>query len=95
MGDLQRPEKVWAQAQDQLPSTHPIAAEIRDLEDVMVNFDGITYGKGASVFQQQLVAYVGYDEFMTGVSRYLKKKSWAMLISLTSSWSSKPPLGVI
>ncbi|MBB3024993.1 aminopeptidase N [Trueperella pyogenes] len=68
-------EKVWAQAQDQLPSTHPIAAEIRDLEDVMVNFDGITYGKGASVFQQ-LVAYVGYDEFMTGVSRYLKKKSW-------------------
>ncbi|WP_366512624.1 aminopeptidase N [Trueperella sp.] len=68
-------EKVWAQAQDQLPSTHPIAAEIRDLEDVMVNFDGITYGKGASVFQQ-LVAYVGYDEFMTGVSRYLKKKAW-------------------
>ncbi|WP_343069072.1 aminopeptidase N [Trueperella pecoris] len=68
-------EKVWAQAQDQLPSTHPIAAEIRDLEDVMVNFDGITYGKGASVFQQ-LVAYVGYAEFMAGVSTYLKKKSW-------------------
>lgn len=58
-------EKMHAQAQDQLPSTHPIAAEIHDLEDTMVNFDGITYGKGASVFQQ-LVAYVGWDAFVTG-----------------------------
>lgn len=69
-------EKVWAQMQDQLPSTHPIAADIDDLEAVMVNFDGITYGKGAAVFQQ-LVAYVGYSEFMSGVSAYLKKKAWA------------------
>ncbi|MDP9800379.1 aminopeptidase N [Arcanobacterium wilhelmae] len=68
-------EKQWAMAQDQLPSTHPIAAEIRDLEDVQVNFDGITYGKGASVFQQ-LVAYVGWDAFIGGVSAYLKKMSW-------------------
>ncbi|USR79815.1 aminopeptidase N [Arcanobacterium pinnipediorum] len=68
-------EKSWAQMQDQLPSTHPIAADIRDLEDVQVNFDGITYGKGASVFQQ-LVAYVGRDAFFTGVSKYLKKKAW-------------------
>ncbi|MBM7825718.1 aminopeptidase N [Arcanobacterium pluranimalium] len=68
-------EKSWAQAQDQLPSTHPIAADIRDLEDVMVNFDGITYGKGASVFQQ-LVAYVGWDGFITGVQKYLAKKAW-------------------
>ena len=69
-------EKVWAQAQDQLPSTHPISAEIRDLEDTMVNFDGITYGKGASVFQQ-LVAYVGWDAFIAGVQKYLAKKAWA------------------
>nr|WP_253280698.1 aminopeptidase N [Arcanobacterium phocae] len=68
-------EKSWAQMQDQLPSTHPIAADIRDLEDVQVNFDGITYGKGASVFQQ-LVAYVGREAFFTGVSKYLKKKAW-------------------
>ncbi|MCI5826482.1 MAG: aminopeptidase N [Arcanobacterium sp.] len=68
-------EKVWAQAQDQLPSTHPIAAVIHDLEDTMVNFDGITYGKGASVFQQ-LVAYVGWDAFIAGVQRYLAKKAW-------------------
>ncbi|MCI7552280.1 MAG: aminopeptidase N [Actinomycetaceae bacterium] len=69
-------EKSWAQAEDQLPSTHPIASDIRDLEDVLVNFDGITYGKGASVFQQ-LVAYVGWDAFITGVQRYLAKKAWS------------------
>lgn len=68
-------EKNWAQAQDQLPSTHPIAADIRDIEDVLVNFDGITYGKGASVFQQ-LVAYVGWDAFVSGVANYLAKKAW-------------------
>ena len=69
-------EKSWAQAQDQLPSTHPIAADIRDLEDVLVNFDGITYGKGASVLQQ-LVAWVGREQFMSGVREYFKKKKWS------------------
>ena len=44
--------KTWAYRQDQLPSTHPIMAEIRDLDDVLVNFDGITYAKGASVLKQ-------------------------------------------
>lgn len=56
--------KTWAYRQDQLPSTHPIMAEINDLEDVLVNFDGITYAKGASVLKQ-LVAYVGMDEFFS------------------------------
>ncbi|MFG2892834.1 aminopeptidase N [Streptomyces sp. NPDC048248] len=63
--------KTWAYRQDQLPSTHPIMAEIRDLDDVLVNFDGITYAKGASVLKQ-LVAYVGMDEFFTGVQTYFK-----------------------
>ncbi|MER7758256.1 aminopeptidase N [Streptomyces sp. NPDC097619] len=63
--------KTWAYRQDQLPSTHPIMAEIDDLEDVMVNFDGITYAKGASVLKQ-LVAYVGQDEFFKGVQAYFK-----------------------
>src|SRR5690625_3604565 len=62
-------EKLWALRQDQLPSTHPIAANIRDLEDVEVNFDGITYAKGASVLKQ-LVAWVGRDEFIAGVRAY-------------------------
>jgi aminopeptidase N len=63
--------KTWAYRQDQLPSTHPIMAEIRDLDDVLVNFDGITYAKGASVLKQ-LVAYVGEDEFFAGVQAYFK-----------------------
>ncbi|WP_022899672.1 aminopeptidase N [Humibacter albus] len=65
-------EKSWAYRQDQLPSTHPIVATINDLEDVQVNFDGITYAKGASVLKQ-LVAWVGQDDFLAGVSQYFKK----------------------
>lgn len=68
-------EKGWAYRQDQLPSTHPIAADIRDLEDVEVNFDGITYAKGASVLKQ-LVAWVGQDQFFAGVRQYFQKHAW-------------------
>ncbi|MFG2822345.1 aminopeptidase N [Kitasatospora sp. NPDC048365] len=67
--------KTWAYRQDQLPSTHPIMAEINDLEDVQVNFDGITYAKGASVLKQ-LVAYVGQDAFFAGVRAYFKRHAW-------------------
>ncbi|MCY0925578.1 aminopeptidase N [Streptomyces sp. H27-H1] len=63
--------KTWAYRQDQLPSTHPIMADIGDLDDVLVNFDGITYAKGASVLKQ-LVAYVGMDAFFKGVQAYFK-----------------------
>ncbi|RAN79756.1 aminopeptidase N [Bacillus sp. SRB_336] len=69
-------EKSWAYRQDQLPSTHPIKAEITDLEDVLVNFDGITYAKGASVLRQ-LVAWVGQEEFMAGVRAYFGKHAWS------------------
>ncbi|WP_157105260.1 aminopeptidase N [Rhodococcus kyotonensis] len=62
-------EKSWAYRQDQLPSTHPIAADIPDLAAVEVNFDGITYAKGASVLKQ-LVAYVGKDDFLAGLRAY-------------------------
>ncbi|WP_263170425.1 aminopeptidase N [Streptomyces sp. SCSIO ZS0520] len=67
--------KTWAYRQDQLPSTHPIMAEINDLDDVLVNFDGITYAKGASVLKQ-LVAYVGMDEFFSGVQGYFKRHAY-------------------
>ncbi|MFJ3035948.1 aminopeptidase N [Curtobacterium pusillum] len=69
---FQAMEKSWAYRQDQLPSTHPIVATINDLEDVQVNFDGITYAKGGSVLKQ-LVAWVGIDAFFAGVSAYFKK----------------------
>ena len=64
-------EKSWAYRQDQLPSTHPIAAEIPDLAAVEVNFDGITYAKGASVLKQ-LVAYVGLEQFLAGLRDYFR-----------------------
>ncbi|MFE7075820.1 aminopeptidase N [Streptomyces sp. NPDC057620] len=67
--------KTWAYRQDQLPSTHPIMAQINDLDDVLVNFDGITYAKGASVLKQ-LVAYVGEDEFFRGVQAYFKAHAY-------------------
>ncbi|MCM3520740.1 MULTISPECIES: aminopeptidase N [unclassified Curtobacterium] len=69
---FQAMEKSWAYRQDQLPSTHPIVATINDLEDVQVNFDGITYAKGGSVLKQ-LVAWVGIDAFFAGVSAYFTK----------------------
>ncbi|MFD4420163.1 aminopeptidase N [Agromyces sp. NPDC058484] len=68
-------EKSWAYRQDQLPSTHPVVATINDLEDVQVNFDGITYAKGGSVLKQ-LVAWVGVDAFFAGVSAYFTKHQW-------------------
>ncbi|QHC66777.1 aminopeptidase N [Rathayibacter sp. VKM Ac-2759] len=69
-------EKSWAYRQDQLPSTHPIVATINDLEDVQVNFDGITYAKGASVLKQ-LVAWVGEEEFLAGVHEYFVKHAFS------------------
>ncbi|MCX4726564.1 aminopeptidase N [Streptomyces sp. NBC_01306] len=67
--------KAWAYRADQLPSTHPVTADIRDLEDAKLNFDGITYAKGASVLKQ-LVAYVGQDAFLEGARRYFKRNAY-------------------
>ncbi|OMC51679.1 aminopeptidase N [Mycobacterium sp. IS-836] len=68
-------EKSWAYRQDQLPSTHPIAADIPDLAAVEVNFDGITYAKGASVLKQ-LVAYVGLEHFLAGLRDYFRTHAY-------------------
>jgi aminopeptidase N len=67
--------KSFAYRADQLPSTHPVTADIRDLEDAKLNFDGITYAKGASVLKQ-LVAYAGRDAFLEGARRYFKRHAW-------------------
>ena len=94
-------EKTWAYRQDQLPSTHPVVAQINDLEDVQVNFDGITYAKGGSVLKQ-LAAWVGIEQFFAGVAAYFKKNEWSntelsdLLVELESTsgrelstWSKK------
>ena len=69
-------EKAWAYQQDQLPSTHPIAADAPDIEAAEQNFDGITYAKGASVLKQ-LQAYVGYEEFFAGVRKHFDNHAYA------------------
>ncbi len=67
--------KNWGYRQDQLPSTHPIHTEMPDIAAVEVNFDGITYAKGASVLKQ-LVAYVGMEGFLAGLRAYFGKHAW-------------------
>ncbi len=68
--------KNWAYRQDQLPSTHPIAADNHDLEAVEVNFDGITYAKGAATLKQ-LVAWVGIEGFLQGLRDYFRAHAFA------------------
>ncbi|MBI1758279.1 MAG: aminopeptidase N [Actinobacteria bacterium] len=68
-------EKTWAYRQDQLPSTHPISCDIPDMQAVEVNFDGITYAKGASVLKQ-LAAYVGTEEFLAGLRTYFRRHEY-------------------
>ena len=67
--------KAWAYTQDQLPSTHPIVADIADLEAAKLNFDGITYAKGAAVLKQ-LVAFAGEDAFFDGARRYFARHAY-------------------
>lgn len=93
--------KVWAYVQDQLPTTHPIVADIPDLEAAKQNFDGITYAKGASVLKQ-LVAYVGQEQFIAGAREYFRAHAFGntrlsdLLLPLSSasgreldSWSAQ------
>lgn len=69
-------QKNWAYRQDDLPSTHPIAAQMDNLEEMEANFDGITYAKGCSVLKQ-LVAYAGLDQFLKGLHDYLREHSYS------------------
>jgi aminopeptidase N len=68
--------KTWGYMQDQLPTTHPIAADVATLSEAIANFDGISYAKGASVLKQ-LVAYVGRDNFFAGIRAYFAEHGWA------------------
>ncbi|MEZ4501259.1 MAG: aminopeptidase N [Dehalococcoidia bacterium] len=68
--------KNWAYRQDQLVTTHPIAGEVADTDQTFLNFDGITYGKGAAVIKQ-LVAAMGIDGFRDGMRRYFKRHEFS------------------
>lgn len=67
--------KNWAYRQDQLVTTHPIAGQVEDTDQTFLNFDGITYGKGASVLKQ-LVAAVGLEGFREGMREYFRRHAY-------------------
>ena len=67
--------KAWAYRQDQLPTTHPVVAEVADLEAARQVFDGITYAKGAAVLKQ-LMAYVGEEAFLAGSRDYFARHAY-------------------
>ena len=67
--------KNWAYRQDQLVTTHPISGSVADTDETFLNFDGITYGKGASVLKQ-LVAAIGLDGFREGMRHYFRTHAW-------------------
>ena len=67
--------KTWGYGQDQLPSTHPISADVETLSEAIANFDGISYAKGASVLRA-LVAYVGREQFFAGLRAYFAEYAW-------------------
>src|SRR4051812_3187422 len=67
--------KAWGYAADQMPTTHPISGEVADNRSALLNFDGISYAKGASVLRQ-LMAWLGDETFFEGVRRYLGEHAW-------------------
>jgi len=67
--------KTWGYAQDQLPSTHPVAADVRTLSQAVANFDGISYAKGASVLRQ-LASFLGRESFLAGIRAYFAEHAW-------------------
>jgi aminopeptidase N len=87
--------KTWGYQQDQLPSTHPVAADVATLSQAVANFDGISYAKGASVLQQ-LVAYLGRETFLDGIRAYFAKHAWgnATLADLLATMEAQPGVGL-
>jgi len=70
--DFHHRMKLWAYREDQRPTTHRIADEVASTDETFLNFDGITYGKGAAVLKQ-LVATIGVDAFRDGMRLYFRR----------------------
>ncbi|RRD53833.1 aminopeptidase N [Buchananella hordeovulneris] len=68
--------KRWAYLQDSYRTTHPILADIPDVEAASQNFDGITYAKGAAVLKQ-LVAFVGEENFFAATRAFFTRHAFA------------------
>jgi aminopeptidase N len=68
--------KAWGYAADQRPSTHPVAGDVSNTDEALLNFDGISYAKGASILRQ-LVAWLGDDVFFAGLRAHFAKHAYA------------------
>jgi aminopeptidase N len=73
--DFALARKAWGYRADALPTTHPIAGTVSDNRAALLNFDGISYAKGASSLRQ-LASLLGEDVFFAGVRRYLDRHAW-------------------
>ncbi|MFF7445048.1 MULTISPECIES: aminopeptidase N [unclassified Streptomyces] len=71
--------KAWGYEADQRPSTHPVAPDpelVPDTASAMLNFDGISYAKGASALRQ-LVAWLGEKDFLAGINTHFARHKFA------------------
>ncbi|MFE9447650.1 aminopeptidase N [Streptomyces sp. NPDC006739] len=69
--------KAWGYDADQRPSTHPVAPEaVDDTAAALLNFDGISYAKGASALRQ-LVAWLGEKDFLAGINTHFARHRFA------------------
>ncbi|MFB8082237.1 aminopeptidase N [Streptomyces sp. NPDC056013] len=67
--------KAWGYEADQRPSTHPVAPDpeaVPDTASALLNFDGISYAKGASALRQ-LVTWLGEKDFLAGINIHFKR----------------------
>ncbi|MEV5736835.1 aminopeptidase N [Streptomyces sp. NPDC052292] len=65
--------KAWGYDADQRPSTHPVAPDaVDDTAAALLNFDGISYAKGASALRQ-LVAWLGEKNFLAGINIHFER----------------------
>lgn len=88
--------KAWAMREDQMPTTHSIQPEsVPDTEATFANFDGVTYGKGASVLKQ-LVAVLGMEAFRNGMRLYFERHAWGntRLVDFLAALQERAPEGV-
>ncbi|MDI6098280.1 aminopeptidase N [Actinoplanes sp. NEAU-A12] len=68
--------KAWGLRADQRPSTHPVApSDVSDTEQALLNFDGISYAKGAAVLKQ-LVAWLGDEAFLAGLNAHFEAHAY-------------------
>ncbi|MFG2296844.1 aminopeptidase N [Streptomyces sp. NPDC048603] len=71
--------KAWGYDADQRPSTHPVAPDpdgVPDTASALLNFDGISYAKGASALRQ-LVAWLGETDFLAGINTHFARHKFA------------------